>query len=117
MKCGRPAPAESTARMCDPCETVFLNTDAIEPNRRKRKERSVLRFQGRRVLYLRGLSLVAGLNDLYDGQPLVGALLNLTLLFSLVSIFWLERFTVTPGPSTRVRRWCSLRSRRRSRGW
>jgi len=68
-KCGRPAHGDATTPFCEQCVSVFVSGIAVEPRQRANKEVEVRKYQRRRRLVERLLS-VTGLGLAVGDRPL-----------------------------------------------
>jgi tetratricopeptide (TPR) repeat protein len=95
-KCGIPADRGSPAHYCSQCHSVFLTAVTVEPGLRRAKEEEVRRFQRRKRIVERILSMLAGVGQLYAGQPIVGMILVFLFLLAIGNIVFADYLSVHP---------------------
>ena len=80
-KCGLPARRHVHGTLCEQCRSVFLATEDIEPELRRKKERQIIRYQRGRRWFERILCLCAGAGTIMGGRAIYGVLLLFPFLW------------------------------------
>lgn len=86
-KCARPTRWVREASHCDQCQSVFLRSDNIDPEKRKRKKQKVEKYQNRIAWFEKAVSLLPGLSDISTDRAVRG-FLRLSLFCFLLSAFF-----------------------------
>ena len=86
VKCGRPTQWVSSESHCDQCQSVFLRSTAVDPNKRRIKKGRVKKYQ-QGILYIeRLMSGVPGLPEVFTDQAVLG-FFRLVVFFCAVTGF------------------------------
>jgi tetratricopeptide (TPR) repeat protein len=74
VKCGRPTRWNASDSHCDQCQSVFLRSVGVDPNKRRIKKQRVHSYQGRLLLVERIMSGIPGLSEVFSDRALIGFL-------------------------------------------
>jgi len=72
VKCGRPAIWNAADSHCEQCQTIFLQSLVVDPNKRRLKKQRVHSYQARMLIVERLLGFLPGMSDLFSDRPMRG---------------------------------------------
>ncbi len=93
-KCGRPAGPLAPEGYCEQCQSIFLNTLAVEPRTRLLKEHRIRAYQTRQRWIERVLSVFAGAGEFKAGNSIIGVALMLAFVFPAWIFLWSESMSI-----------------------
>ena len=86
VKCGRATQWSSSESHCDQCQSVFLRSTAVDPNKRRIKKGRVKKYQQGIFYVERFLSGIPGLAQVFTDQAVIG-FLRLVVFLCAISGF------------------------------